>query len=508
MINALAERIKPVSGKKQIKQTKREKDCRELFNTVNSMLEHMAEFVCEAEPDNTLISLEMEKAVLRAFEICCSRKIEKEEQQITSDRGDKTYIFPWVDPDAYLELVLDRKKFKTAVAEFLEKNPHATGHKPHCKDTSKYKLCGFRQKPRRTFTVEGKREFPIRMVWCSSCGQKFSLVPSFLPREKHYCLNIIGQVFDNMLRFGASIQAALENLKLLKKPVKSRQTILNWLRWMGTLHPAAILSRAGVEGSGYLQEDEGFEKEPNLRTYSVVMVDPANMLVWHSDYVDRVDEDTLVSSFEKFVEKIEFKVLGVTKDKWSASTNALKSVFKNIWIGFCQRHFLKKLYEALLKYQKQTGASRKEVTDLYRKVKKILDTSSSGTALKIRLDALKDDAFEHPLVKSRIDSLKEDAVRYTSCKKRKGITPTTSKADGFLKIVKRKLRQAESFRDRYSASHLFRAIANVRNFLPFLPGAKNAHKSPFMLAQGETFDLPWIEAMNVHNAFLFCDNAF
>ena len=145
------------------------------------------------------------------------------------------------------------------------------------------------------------------MVQCLRCRRKFSLVPSFLPREKHFCLNIIGRVFDNVLRFGMSIQGAMENLKLLKKPVKSKQTVFNWLCWIGTLHPAAVLTRAGVEGSGYLQEDEGFEKEPNLRTYSVVMVDPANMLVWHSDYVDSVDEETLVSSFEKFVEKIDRK---------------------------------------------------------------------------------------------------------------------------------------------------------------------------------------------------------
>jgi hypothetical protein len=162
----------------------------------------------------------------------------------------------------------------------------------------------------------------------------------------------------------------------------------------------------------------------------------------------------------------------------------------------------------LLKYAKETGRSRKGVSELYGEVKKIIDTSSSGTALKIRLNALKDDAFKHPLVKRRIDSLKEDAVHYTSCKNRKGITPTTSKVDGFLKIVKRKLRQAESFRDRTSALHIFRAMANARNFLPFLPGAKNAHKSPFMLAHGETFALPWIESMNVHNAFLFSVNAF
>jgi hypothetical protein len=46
-------------------------------------------------------------------------------------------------------------------------------------------------------------------------------------------------------------------------------------------------------------------------------------------------------------------------------------------------------------------------------------------------------------------------------------------------------------------------MANVRNFAPFMSGAKNAHKSPFMLTQGQTYNLPWIQVMNVHNAFLF-----
>ena len=63
------------------------------------------------------------------------------------------------------------------------------------------------------------------------------------------------------------------------------------------------------------------------------MVDPETLLVWHKDYVDHVDEETLCNSFEKFIERIGFKVLGVTKDKWQASTNALKSVFQ----GFIRR---------------------------------------------------------------------------------------------------------------------------------------------------------------------------
>jgi hypothetical protein len=44
--------------------------------------------------------------------------------------------------------------------------------------------------------------------------------------------------------------------------LKSKQTILNWIAWIGTHHPATLLSRAGIKGSGYFQEDEAFEK-PN-----------------------------------------------------------------------------------------------------------------------------------------------------------------------------------------------------------------------------------------------------
>ena len=66
---------------------------------------------------------------------------------------------------------------------------------------------------------------------------------------------------------------------------------------------------------------------------------------------------------------------------------------------------------------------------------------------------------------------------------------------------------AESLRDEEYSRILFQAMANTRNFVPFLPGAKNAHKSPFVLAGGNSYDLPWMEVMNVHNAFLFTANA-
>ena len=122
--------------------------------------------------------------------------------------------------------------------------------------------------------------------------------------------------------------------------------------------------------------------------------------------------------------------------------------------------------------------------------------------LRLRVKGLDDAAFQHPLLQARLEELTANAARYTCHQKRHGLTPTTSLVDNFLKQVKRKLRQVESFRDQASTHAFFRAMATVRNFVPFLPGAKNAHQSPFMLAGGETFDLPWVQVMNVHNAFL------
>jgi len=106
-----------------------------------------------------------------------------------------------------------------------------------------------------------------------------------------------------------------------------------------------------------------------LRTYTAVIVDPKNHLVWHIDYLDHVDEETLHLSFEDFLKRISFKVLGVVKDKWQAATNALKKVFHKLWIGYCHSHCLKKFREALTEYQKETTCSQAEITQSYKKFK-------------------------------------------------------------------------------------------------------------------------------------------
>jgi len=510
LINQLREICRPKNGKKHLTKNRRIQEQDNLFKSINLMIEHIAVYLKDSKNNNSVIGTALEKGMNASFAKAIIQDFKRKINNLVSQRGEKTYIFPWDDTENYPSLLKDKKRFYSEVLDKLGEYCHHTGHKPSCNGPKEYVLCGFRKNDRKTIMNGGKQEiFRIRMIQCKKCKHRFSLVPSFLPREKNFGIDIIGNVCRSMFFFGQSIQGAIEQVKIIgKRSIKSKQTIFNWIRWMGTIHPAQTLTKGGIKGSGYLQEDEGFEKEPNLRTYSVVMVDPENLLVWHADYVDHVDEATLCNSFEKFFQKISFKINGVTKDKWQASTNAFKTVFHRIWIGYCHRHCLKKFRQALEKYQIESKCSSKEVSRLYNKFKKVLKTSTSEINLNVKIISLDDEAFSNPLLQERLSELKENASHYTSYKSRRGIKQTTSIVDNYLKQIKRKLRQVESFRDKEWASLFFRAQANARNFVPFLPGAKNSHKSPFMLAGGQTYDLPWIQVMNMHNAFLFTEDAF
>ncbi len=501
----LIETSKYSPGKKKVSKKFQQKQQAKIQRSINKMLNHLLVYSGQFEDFNTPISESIKKALAESFAETCSKNHEQHRnKRVLSQRGSKTIIFPWDVSKTYLEMVCNKNRFRSEVVEELKNYQHNIGHKLDCKCRGGYKMKGFRKNPRKTIVPGGhQEEFPIRMVECCDCGQRFSLLPSFIPREKHFSIDIIGNILRQIVLFGQSLNGAFETSEMCGRKLKSRQTLLNWLQWMGNFNPAALLIKSGAKCQGYFQEDEGFEKEPGLRTYTVVMADPKTQLIWHIDYVDHVDEKHLYASFEDFLKCINFSVKGITKDKWKASTNALKSVFYKVWIGFCHLHFLKKLNKALSSYQKETKCPWKNVKDFYNKIKKIMGTATHAGALKVKLKVLNEEIIKHPLVKNRIDDLIDNAVHYTSHKQRHGITTTTSIVDNFLKIVKRKLKQVESFRDRISTKFMFKAMANIRNFVPFLPGAKNASKSPFMLADGETYGLPWIQVINMHNGFLF-----
>ncbi len=147
---------------------------------------------------------------------------------------------------------------------------------------------------------------------------------------------------------------------------------------------------------------------------------------------------------------------------------------------------MKKWRQAVAAYQEAVQCTVAERQRLYQRLKTVLDRAESGTVLRLKLKGLEQEeaAFRHPILQVRLTTLQANAARYTCHHKRHGLTKTTSIVDNFLKNVKRKLRQVERFRDQTCTRTFFRAMATVRNFVPFFPGAKNAHQSPFMRKLG------------------------
>ncbi|MCK4827367.1 hypothetical protein KA005_67170, partial [bacterium] len=180
------------------------------------MLERIASYIDESKNNPaTTISDGFEKGLQKAFEEYFTQKHKKRVKVLISGRGNKTYIFPWVNQEEYQDFVRDPDRFRREVVANLSEYAHATGHCPTCKGRKGYKMIGFRSKERKIITSTGEQKrFSIRMVQCQDCGEKFSLLPSFLPREKHFAIDVIGQVFQNILLFSQSMQAALQNLSL------------------------------------------------------------------------------------------------------------------------------------------------------------------------------------------------------------------------------------------------------------------------------------------------------
>ena len=270
LIGQLMLECKPVKGKKGVSHSRKLSQYQKFMKTISDMLVHLANQVKKFEAVTTDMGFEIEKFLVKAFEDHCAKSHEIEVKPGVSKRGKQTCVFPWSDKKGYPLLINDKKRFRKVVISRLDEYCHASGHNPTCKRSGRYKLIGFRSTPRKTIMEGGNQEvYPIRMAECTECGAKVSLLPSFLPRKKHFGIDIIGNALRGILLFGQSYQAGMENIKMSGGQVKSKQTILNWICWMGTHHPAVILTICGVKGSGYLQEDEGFEKEAGLRTYTV-----------------------------------------------------------------------------------------------------------------------------------------------------------------------------------------------------------------------------------------------
>ena len=352
VVKQLMENCLPVAGKKQDSKKRKKAECQKLCRSIETILANLTSYFPECP--GTKLAEDLVIFVIKEFQEWCEKneKLLNKIKFSYSKRGKQTGVIPFADAKDYNKKILDKNWFKQNVLPDIDQYLPDGGHKTDCKKNDReYRLKGFRPNPRTPLLQGSKEKKKIRQVQCKNCGKIFSVLPSFIAREKHYGVDVIGTVLEGLTTKGTSLQFSQEITSLTGYPVKSKQTILNWLQWIGYYHPAELLSVSGAQSNGYFQEDEGFQKEPCLRTYIAAIVDSETQAVWHLDYIDHVNEDTLFQSFSKLKGKISFKIKGVTKDKWQASSNALREVFQNIWIGLCHRHCIENIKEAIRKYR-------------------------------------------------------------------------------------------------------------------------------------------------------------
>jgi len=211
LICQLSGEFVPANGKKKEKGSRWEREREKIMKSLGSMVDSLAERVESLRPSQTDVGAAIEEALSASFQRHAAQPMQINDRRPVSKRGSKTIVFPCSDADGYVQLVNDGKRFKTEVVGKLSELGRVHGHKPGCKGCEGYCMKGFRRIPRKTVMPGGKQKtFPIRMVQCLGCRERFSVIPSFLPREKNFCLAIIGETVRAVCLFCQSIRGAFE----------------------------------------------------------------------------------------------------------------------------------------------------------------------------------------------------------------------------------------------------------------------------------------------------------
>ena len=252
-------------GQKQRPMKRKEAERQNLVLSVEKMLKNLKAYFT-TENAGTVMAEQISESFMIEFLNWSKEHVQEASVKQISGRGKQTCIFPFMDIDLYMSKILDTEWFKREILTNINLFVSDSGHERTCVASKReYRLKGYRPKDRKVILPGKKLDTPIRMIQCKSCGKVFSVMPSFISREKHYSVSLIGRVIEGIFLRGVSLNYAQGMMDLTGFSVKSKQTILNWMKWIGMLHPAELLNRAGVTSSGYFQEDEGFQRLKQLR---------------------------------------------------------------------------------------------------------------------------------------------------------------------------------------------------------------------------------------------------
>lgn len=406
------------------------------------------------------------------------------------------------DACEYLALWQDKARFKAAIAPLLGRPC------PLCKGESGFQCIG---SANRSVIPVGQKDrvwFRVQKVACLDCNRITRILPTFcLPFKSHHA-QTIQNALENCWRRNTSYRdttGTLNQSRPADGQYRGHTLPYEWTIWLGGLTinlPQFLvwlglsLPRHGLLDEYFMEQDNGTD---NHRIFAVTVQDPESTAIWNIVRVDRNDTEAFKQTLQH-LQQVGIRLRAITTDGWPAILRAVREELEGTVHLLCYFHAKKNVFETLEKYRraKKLPEDAPELTQLQQDFFDILD-APDAKRYRARLRKLTKQVADEPILLSRCKSFQKKS-QFNAWRLRSPLlAATTSLVELSFKFLARKVESMYSFRKSRcnSAQKSLTVWALVRNFVPYLPGAKYAGLSPAELAGVDLEGLPWLQFINL-----------
>lgn len=406
------------------------------------------------------------------------------------------------DANEYQALWEDKAQFKAVIASLLGASC------PLCKGESGFRCNGSDD---RSVIPVGRKErdwFRVQKVACQDCNSVTRILPTFCIPFKSHHTQTIQNALENCWRRNNSYRdttGVLNQSRPAEGQYHGHTLPYEWTIWLGGLAvhlPQFLvwlglrLPRHGLLDEYFMEQDNGTD---NHRIFAVTVQDPESTAIWNIVRVDRNNTDAFKQTLNH-LQQVGIHLRAITTDGWPAILRAVREELADTVHLLCFFHAKKNVFETLEKYRqaKKLSADAPELTNWRDDFFAVLD-APNASLYRSRLRKLTIRVAEEPVLLARCKSLQRKSHYNTWRLRSPFLTATTSLVELSFKFLTRKVESIYSFRkSRCNAAQKSLTVwALVRNFVPYLPGAKYAGQSPAELAGVDLNGLPWLQFVNL-----------
>ena len=406
------------------------------------------------------------------------------------------------DVEEYCALWKDKVNFKATIESLLHRSC------PLCEGKSGFRCIG---SARRSVIPPGCKErvrLRVQKIQCKECGAITRILPTFcIPYKSHHA-QTIQNLLENCWRRNNSYRdttGILNQSRPTDAKYRGHTLPYEWTIWLGGLaiHLPQLLvwlglqlPRQGLMDEFFMEQDNGTD---NHRIFAVTVQDPESTVIWN---ILRVDSNN-TEAFKQTLQQLKAAgvyLRAITTDGWPAILRAVREELSGTIHLLCYFHAKKNVYETLDKYRKakHLPADAPELAEWRRAFFEVLD-APTPKRYRARLRKLTRRAAGEPILLARCKSLQKKNHYNTRRLRSPLLAATTSTVELTFKFLTRKVESLYSFRRSKcnAAQKSLTVWALVRNFVPYLPGAKHEGQSPAELAGVDLVGLPWLQYINL-----------